>query len=527
VSRPKVLNDGADPAPPDARPSLAKPARGRSLLHYLLPVSVILISVLSLALPIFLAQYALGLVIACIAALGSMVGMVLLVLTKGKAAELNAAGAAISLAAVLLGTNILLLKDSIARNDELRTKNEQLATAAKADNDEAKKKLAEAEEAPRKAAEILKKADEAPKKAEVFFTMAKEAQEKTEAAEKRTADLLAKVEELEKKNDLDRKKVAEDRANVTLSEQKLKALQKSLDQTSKEIAERRQELVTLKKEIEADKKTAADELAGLKKEVEADGKKAEEKHKETKDLLKKIEETVKGAAANLKDKNPAIRIKTANALAKLPSIPESKVAAEPLVEAMMDPMPEVRSAASEALAKIAPSIQPHVLTLLIGNDKRGAARQLQGLGKEAKFALPVLIHCYRSNAEDGGLTGDQLPQIRAIWLDSLAGVAPDDKRVVRIVLDEVTNKKDRFHFAREKAISLLDTVQANKTDKIKASMTVLDDRVLAVKAVIAIERIGPPEAAEAIPALKKLKLSTDDALRQAATSALTKIEATK
>src|SRR5207302_11420112 len=67
VSRPKVvLADSADPAPPDTRPSLSKPARDGSLLCYLVPVSVILLSIFSLALPIFLAQYVLGLVVACI-----------------------------------------------------------------------------------------------------------------------------------------------------------------------------------------------------------------------------------------------------------------------------------------------------------------------------------------------------------------------------------------------------------------------------------------------------------------------------
>ena len=133
------------------------------------------------------------------------------------------------------------------------------------------------------------------------------------------------------------------------------------------------------------------------------------------------------------------------------------------------------------------------------------------------------------------MKGDQLPQIRAIWLDALAGVAPDDKRVVQIVLDEVANKKDRFQtsggslvFAREKAISLLDVVKAEKSAKVKALVTVLDAHPqLVVTAIIAIERIGAPEAAEALPALKKLKLSTDDAIRQAATSAVTKIEASK
>ncbi len=317
------------------------------------------------------------------------------------------------------------------------------------------------------------------------------------------------------KLDKKRDKIAEQMAALAAERNKVDEAKAKLDEDAREVQAAKKTAADLAKKVEEDKLRAKDLL-----------EKAEEKNKETKDLLKKIEDTVKGAAANLKDKNPAIRIKTANALAKLPSIPETKVAAEPLVEAMMDPMPEVRSAANEALAKIAPAIQTNVLTLLIGNDKRAAARQLQGLGKEAKFALPALIHCYRSNATGEGLTTDQLPQIRAIWLDSLAGIAPDDKRVVQIVLDKVANKKDRFHFAREKAISLLDVVQADKSEKVKALVTVLDAHPqLAVTAIIAIERIGAPEAAEALPALKKLKLSTDDAVRQAAASAVTKIEA--
>lgn len=503
----------------EERPPLSRGSPTENpILPYLVPACSIFVALFSMALPILLGQYVLGLIVACLAALGSVAGFVFLMLKKTKGVEIHVAGSVICVAAILLAINMLMLKGSIEANETLHAKNEQLATTTKADLAEAKKKFAEAEDAPRKAEEILKKAAEAPQQAEAFYKSAKAAQDKTDAAEKRTADLLAKVEELEKKNDQDRKNIAEENVKVELSQKTLKALQKNLDQTQKEVEDKRQDLVTLKKEIDADKK------------------RAEEKQKEATDLLKKVEEALKGASLKLKDKNPAVRIATAKSLGKLPTSPEAReTVSEALVEMMLDAGPEVRNAASEALAKHAPSIQPHVLTLLIGKDKRAAARQLQGIGKEAKFALPVLIHCYRSNATGDGLTPDQLPQIRAIWLDSLAGIAPDDKRVVQIILDEVVNKQDRFQtsggslvFAREKAISLLDVVKADKSAKVKALVTVLDAHPqLVVTAIIAIERIGLPEAAEAIPALKKLKLSPDDDVRKAATKALTTLEKSK
>jgi hypothetical protein len=388
---------------------------------------------------------------------------------------------------------------------------------AAAKEDEVRREREKAEAAEKAAAEKLKKAEEAPAKAQEILKRAEEAQAKAEEAPRKAAELLNQVKAEETKLDKRRKQLDEQSDALAAERAKVEDTKAKIEEQSREIEASKKAAVALAKKAEEDKVRARE--AQLK---------AEQKEREARDLLKTVEDTLKGAALQLKDKKPAVRIKTANAIAKLPQFPEAKeILGEPLVEAMLDPTPAVRNAANEALAKIDPAIHPHVLTLLIGQDKRRAGKELEGLGKEARNALPVLIFSYRSNAGDGGVGADQLPLIRAIWLDTLVRVAPKDKRVVDIVLAEVANNKDRFHFAREKAISLLDSVAADKKDKVKALMTVFDDRVLAVTAITAVEAIGAPDADAAIPALKKLKSSSDDTVRSAATKALSDIEKAK
>jgi hypothetical protein len=351
---------------------------------------------------------------------------------------------------------------------------------------------------------------EAPKKAEELFKKAKEAQDKMAASEKTAATHLAKSQEAEKAADILSAKALEERKKTEEIEKENRKVLRSIDETKKEIEETKKEVSNLQKKTEQDK-TDMDNKA-----------------KEVKSLLKKLDDALKGARFDLKSKQPQVRIKTANGLAKLPAFPEARlILAEALVEAMLDPLPEVRNAASEALAIIDPAIQPYVLTLTIGNNKRGAGKALEQLGTKAKYALPAVIHCYRQAGPGDDLKPDQYPIVRAIWLDSLARIAPNDKRVVQIVLNEVTNSTDRFHFARQKALELLDTVEVDKKDKVQALLTVLDDRVLAVQAITAIGTIGPPEADVAVPALRRLKSSPNDAVRQEATKVLLKIEKSK
>ena len=314
-----------------------------------------------------------------------------------------------------------------------------------------------------------------------------------------------------------------------MSQKNLKTFQDNIDQTQKDIEVKRLEIVASKKEIEADKKRAEESLVTLKKEIEAERKTAEEKQKEVKELLRKIEENLKGAVVNLKNKNPEVRLRTAKGLAKLPIIPELKeIVGEALVEAMMDPVPIVRNAAAEAVDKIDPAIHPHIMTLIIGEDKRGAWVGLEKLGKEARFALPILFASYRNPSLPQFIEVDY---VRAEWLVSLAKIAPNDTRVVQIMLQEVVRAPAAPGFdslqRQRQAISLLDKIGGDKKAKIKVLVTALNSPSLALVAIDAIEKMGLPESLEAIPALKAMKLSSDDAVRNAATKALTKIEASK
>jgi flagellar biosynthesis GTPase FlhF len=498
-----------DEKPPLARSSSA----ASSFLSILLPACSIIAAILSLALPIYLGQYVLGLVVACLALVGAIVGLILLLVKKWRGIPTHLAALAISVAGVLLAVNALLLRTGIERHEELRTNNEQAAAKAKADLDDAARKLAAADEA-------FRKADEAPKKAAAFYAMAKDAQDKANAAEKRTAELLAKAEDVERKNNLERKKIAEEIAQAELAQKNLKTLQKNLDQTEKMIEDKKQEIVALKKKIDADKKRAEADLAALKTEIDADKKRAEEKQKETKEILKTVEEFLKGAALNLKNKDASVRIKTANRLAKLPAFPEAKeTVGEALVEALFDPVAGVRNAASTALEKIDPVVHPHIMTVVSGQDKFSALIELERLGKAAKSALPVFIRYQKSSpSQQLAITNNMFA---GFFLNSLAKIGPDDKRVVQIVLNEVEKKEFRLV-----AIPLLDTVNIGRKDKVKALLSALKDGERALFVIDAIERIQPA-AIEAMPALKQLTLSPDEAVRNAAASALAKIEASK
>jgi hypothetical protein len=406
----------------------------------------------------------------------------------------------------LAGTCVLLAAASVllARNDVVSQK--------------------EAEETLKQAQALKAAADEAPARAEAALKKAEEAEARAEEAPRKAAMLLEQVKAEQAKLDRKRDQLAAEKADLAAERGKIEEEKGKVEEQRKQAEASKQAAADLAKKAEGDKLRAKETL----EKAEQKEKDAQDKAQEAKELLKKVEETLKAAALQLKDKNPAVRFKTANAIAKLPQLPEAKeILGEPLVEAMLDPTPGVRHFASEALSRIDPAIHPHVLTLLIGQDKRGAGKKLEGLGEEARNALPALIFSYRSNAGRGSVTADQLPQIRAIWLDTLVRSAPNDKRVVDIVLAEVANNKDRFHFAREKAISLLNSVGADNKDKVKALMTVFDAHVLSVTAIMAVERIGAPDAEAAIPALKRLKSSSNDAVRSAATKALSVIEKAK
>jgi len=233
----------------------------------------------------------------------------------------------------------------------------------------------------------------------------------------------------------------------------------------------------------------------------------------------KIKEELLPIVKELKAAAPEAKIR---ALEKIATYgPDAKDVGESLVEAMLDRLPAVRNAASEALEKVEPTIQPHVFQLLYGERRHEAATSLKKLGPAAKSSLPALLLVCRA--------GPISPQGWPVGVNSLAAiteVGPNDPRVAQTVLQLVVAWKG---IPRLTAISALDRVEAKPKDKAATLLTVLQEEVRAgspamvVPILEAMEKLGQ-DAAPAIPLLKQLKFAQNDATRNAAVKALAKIE---
>ena len=494
----------AEPIPatqPRPVPSKNLSATG-SLLWLAIPTCSIVVASLSLVLPIFLGQYIVSLGLSFVAALVSVIGIALLALGRTKGHAVHLAGAAISAAAMLVAINAIILKSSIETNTALRDKNEQAVVQAKADLDEAAKKLSAAEL-------TLKRAEVEPLKAEKFYDLAKAVQEKSEANEKTAADLLAKAKETEIKNNKNRVKNADDRIAVEETQNNLKKMQAAFEDAKKDVDDKRKELAEQNAE-----------LAKTKKKVDADMKAAEDKENNAKDLLRKIEGVLKGAAFKLKDKNPQVRFKTAVALGELPNAAIVKdVVAERLVEAMFDPFSDVQKAAGVSLEKIDPDIHPHVLTIAIGQNKYGAIVELTKLGTRAKNSLPAIVHYHNAITKAGRSDFGYV-------LEEITKIAPEDQRTINLVFAELLRTNGFDGKTRVAAIGSLKYLKIDNKARTSVLLKALNDGQIHIAVIEAIGSIGP-DAKEAIPVLTKLKFSPDDFTRRTATKALLAINPMK
>jgi hypothetical protein len=194
---------------------------------------------------------------------------------------------------------------------------------------------------------------------------------------------------------------------------------------------------------------------------------------------------------------------------------------------MADPDPTVRDAAAETLEKVNPKVHPHVFTILRGMNKLAAITALGRLGSDAAITVPLLLWCNRPEVAEGFYLGNTLPVI--------AKIAPKDKRFAAVVLAQLTAPLAAGGLARSNqvarrmwALEQLKIIDVEPAEKVKALILVLDDDKDAtasetVPLITALQVFGK-DAKPALPLLKKLKLSSDDAIRRAATEAVKKIE---
>jgi len=238
----------------------------------------------------------------------------------------------------------------------------------------------------------------------------------------------------------------------------------------------------------------------------------------------RIRGMVLGESPELKAKEPEDRIKALRKIASFGA--DANVVADQVIEAMQDKEAAVRIAAGKALEQINPHVYPHVFTILHGPKKREAITALGELGSKAEVAIPLLIKCN----DNVFLWGGGNPKAGKYYEDlfpTIAKIAPKDKRFADAVLACVSApnpKRDRTLRERRLAgIAQLQVIEAKATDKVSALVAALEDGEAVVPVIQALEKYGA-DAKAAMPSLKKLKSSPNEATRNAAIAAIANIE---
>jgi HEAT repeat protein len=240
------------------------------------------------------------------------------------------------------------------------------------------------------------------------------------------------------------------------------------------------------------------------------------------------------------------------------------VAIKPLLAAMKDSSPRVRSNAASALAGFGPAAKegvPALTTALDDKDsgmRAGAALTLGRIGPEAKAATPKLIELLRAEPKAGepkNLFEDVVRRNAAMALGRITrgtdvAVAPliaalDDKGLevgvyAAIALGEIgpaakgavgplqgfiqTEKDARIRIHAAAALMRIDPqLEKSSMQVLVAALT--DERMFVRhNALTALEGLGPL-AKEAMPALQKILQDPDKAIQDGAARALKKIDA--
>lgn len=157
-------------------------------------------------------------------------------------------------------------------------------------------------------------------------------------------------------------------------------------------------------------------------------------------------------------------------------------------------------------------------------DSAARARRLVGLAYLGKVAA---TEKQAADALDVALND---PGTVAQVFAAFARVAPKDRRFVGAVLDAVAdpnpNRSAAVRDRRLAALGHLRAVDAGDARKVEVLVSGLGDKATQVAVIRALAEFGA-SAKPALPALKELKGSTNEAVRDAAITAIVKIEAAK
>lgn len=207
-------------------------------------------------------------------------------------------------------------------------------------------------------------------------------------------------------------------------------------------------------------------------------------------------------------------------------------AARSLCDALLDQSPQVAVAALEALEKVRPDLYKHVSTMVLDKDRQKqmtAIQELGLLGEKANPVITVLLARLRTELATRnvkGLHARGLSEFETAYFSAIRQIKPDDSETIKLykVMAGATNQDG---YARLEAILFLSDWAAEEEARRKELLPLLksglDNPVCQVPCIKLCGTYGAL-AKDFVPLLKKLKLSNNENVRMAASTALDQIE---
>ena len=216
-----------------------------------------------------------------------------------------------------------------------------------------------------------------------------------------------------------------------------------------------------------------------------------------------------------------------------------------ICDAILDSNPQVRTAAVEALEKVRPDLYKPVTMLMVdatpANQDAGIL-QLTRMGEEAAPAINLVLYSL-TGALSGGLNnnskndrgdGQLLPR-QLILIDAVNNIKPTDPTIINIYKSTAVNWS-RKGWNCVMIVSLIEEWAGDNVNRRKEFLPILMTVILNEQSGLPANRHQPqikcmeilgeygPLAVKFAPLLKKLKLSSDASIRDAAALALEKVE---
>jgi hypothetical protein len=226
---------------------------------------------------------------------------------------------------------------------------------------------------------------------------------------------------------------------------------------------------------------------------------------------------------NLKSKVANDRIRAAKALGELG--PKANPAKHALCAAMVDTETKVREAAADALKSVDPDLQKLAVAIAVNSDFK-AIETAGKLKEEGESLTPLILALAKRLSAKTILPTDNQAQALGVTIRALAGIAPDDTDVNKLIIATLTNTNDHVRgVAIDVVLDLKNKKQAVKSLILIAKTDNAPFRVKAIdKLVVLVEEDNEGAIAKAINAMR---FDKSPEVRQAVEQAMEKLKPKK